>query len=106
MNLSDIVADTQAMTDTKTTTRWLVNIIAFVLLAVLIVTGLLNWLLIPRGFEGGAGPLLSLRHGLRAIHQAGAILFMAIIAVHLWLHRSHITTQIRKIRAGTTSPKS
>lgn len=84
------------MADSKAATRWTVNVIAFVLLALLTLTGLINWLLLPRGIDGGGGLLLSLRHSLRTIHQLSAVFFLGAVGVHLWLHWGYVTTQLKK----------
>jgi hypothetical protein len=42
----------------KISKLWIVNVISFLLFSLLGVTGLINWLLLPRGYGQGAGFLV------------------------------------------------
>jgi hypothetical protein len=75
---------------------WLVNVLSFVLLAVLVLTGLINWLALPHGGGPPAGGGASLRHGVREIHAWTAIFFMASIVVHIGLHWNYVRTNLKK----------
>jgi thiosulfate reductase cytochrome b subunit len=58
--------------------RWRAQVLLMLTIAVLAVTGLINWLL-------PTGPALrSLRHLLRWIHEAAALGFVAFLGVHLY----------------------
>ena len=57
--------------------RWRMQVFLLLTVAVLAVTGLVNWLL-PRG-----GAIRTLRHLLRWIHEGAAIGFLVLIAFHL-----------------------
>ena len=83
------------MPNKKESKRWTVNVISFVLLAILLTTGLINWLILPRGHGGDGGIFVSLRHFLMAIHEWTAILFLITIAVHLLLHKSYIQANLK-----------
>lgn len=84
------------MPGNKATKLWFVNIISFVLFAVLTLTGLINWLLIPRGYRGEGGFLMSLRHFLREIHEWTALLFIVVVVIHLVLHWPYIKSNLSK----------
>ena len=81
----------------KAVKLWIINILSFVLFSILTITGLINWLLLPRGYRGGGdGVLISLRHFLREVQQWSALLFIFILLVHLVLHWSYIKANINK----------
>jgi hypothetical protein len=81
------------MPNNKATILWFVNVISFILFAVLTLTGLINWLAAPGG--GGGGPVF-FRHLFREIHEWTAILFILAMAVHLMLHGSYIRANLKK----------
>lgn len=72
--------------------RWYVGSVMFVLFSILGLTGLTNWLLIPRGNELERGVALFLRHFLRDIHEWMGLFFIILVLVHLWLHKDYIVT--------------
>lgn len=73
---------------------WLVNVLSFVLLAILILTGLVNWFALPHGGGPPAGMLAFLRHLVREIHGWTAVFFMATIALHIGLHWGYIRNNL------------
>ena len=75
---------------------WMVNVISFILFFILCGTGLLNWLVLPRGYEARGSFLVSLRHFLIAFHEWTALIFMIAIAVHIVLHWTYIKTNLLK----------
>ena len=75
---------------------WTVNMVAFVLFALLAVTGLINWLVLPHGGGQRERLLIGTRHLLMSIHAWLAILFMVAIAIHLVLHWSYIKANLNK----------
>ena len=79
----------------KADTIWLVNILSFLFFTVLAITGLTNWLLLPRGYGAGGGFLVSLRHLLRAVHQWTALLLIIIVLVHLALHWAYLKSKLK-----------
>ncbi len=83
------------MTIIKASTRWYINVVSFVLFIVLSVTGSLNWLVLPRGFEARNHFLVSVRHFLIAIHEWTGLLFIGMIILHLFLHWGYIKSQFR-----------
>jgi hypothetical protein len=77
---------------------WIVNVISFFLFSLLSLTGLINWLLLPRGYGSRAGFLISLRHSLVTMHEWTALLFIIVIAVHIWLHRGYVKRSLDRYR--------
>ena len=75
---------------------WIVNVISFILFFILCGTGLLNWLVLPRGYEARGSILVSSRHFLIALHEWTALIFMIVIAVHIFLHWTYIKTNFLK----------
>ena len=84
------------MANSKAAKLWFVNIMSFILFFILTVTGVLNWLVLPRGYRGEGGMLISLRHFFREVHEWTALLFIIIIFVHLILHWAYIKTHLKK----------
>jgi hypothetical protein len=80
----------------KANQLWVVNLISFLLFCFLSITGLINWLLLPRGPRAGGGFLLDLRHFLRDVHQWAALGFIIVVAVHLYLHWGYIQTHLKR----------
>jgi len=71
-------------------TRWRAQVVLMLTIAVLAVTGLINWLL-------PAGPALrSLRHLLRWIHEAAALGFVTFLGVHLYVQWDAIRRNLRR----------
>lgn len=76
---------------------WWVNVVAFFFLVVQAATGLINWLLLPRGgYRGGENALVTFRHFLLGIHQWTAVLFIVTILIHWALHWSYIKSNLRR----------
>ncbi len=75
---------------------WVVNLVSSALLLVLMITGLANAFLVPRGYETKAGGLNGLRHFLCDVHLYAALIFIAVMLVHLLLHRSYIAACLKK----------
>jgi hypothetical protein len=75
---------------------WMVNVMSFILFFILCGTGLLNWLVLPRGYEARGSFLVSLRHFLIAFHEWTALIFMIVIAIHIFLHWTYIKTNFLK----------
>jgi cytochrome b subunit of formate dehydrogenase len=82
----------------KLSRLWIVNIISFLLFFLLSVTGLINWLLLPRGYGASAGFLVSLRHSLVTVHEWAALLFMIVIVVHITLHWAYVKKTLDRYR--------
>jgi hypothetical protein len=83
------------MANNKAATMWGVNVLAFIFLVVLTLTGLINWLVLPRGYAGSGG-LVSLRHFLRDVHEWTALLFLISIAIHWALHWTYIKSNLKR----------
>jgi hypothetical protein len=84
------------MTNRKTFKLWIVNVVSFVLFSLLSLTGLINWLVLPKGYGARGGFFVSLRHLLVEVHEWTALLFMVIIIVHIVLHWGYIKTNLKK----------
>jgi len=84
--------------------RWRAQVLLMLAIAVLAVTGLINWLL-------PAGPTLrSLRHFIRWIHEAAALGFVTFLGVHLYMQWEAIRRNLRRFgfwgpeAGGSSSP--
>jgi len=84
------------MSNKKAVKLWVVNVVSFVLFLFLSITGLTNWLLLPRGYETRVRSLISLRHFLRDIHEWAALGFIIIITIHLVMHWPYIKSNLKK----------
>jgi hypothetical protein len=83
----------------KISKLWAVNIISFLLFILLSITGLINWLMLPKGYELRGSFLISLRHFLIEVHQWAGSIFIIIVAVHVILHWGYIKAQL--VKSGT-----
>ena len=70
--------------------------ISFTLFVVLAGTGLLDWLVLPRGYNARSGLLVSLRHFCVAVHEWAALAFMIVVVVHILLHWPYVKTHLVK----------
>ena len=86
------------MPNRKAVKLWVVNVASFVLFVLLSLTGLANWLLLPRGYETTDRFMISIRHFLRNVHEWVALGFIIIIAIHLLLHWPYIKNNLKKYR--------
>ncbi len=84
------------MSMNKGATLWIINVFSFVLFSILSLTGLINWLFVPRGGGGGGGFAGNFRHFLREVHEWTALLFIVVMVLHLFLHWPYIKTNLRK----------
>jgi hypothetical protein len=84
------------MTKGKVSRLWLVNMVSFVLFILLGLTGLMNWLLLPKGYEARGSFLVSIRHFLVGVHEWTAVVFILIVAIHIGLHWGYIKNNFRK----------
>ena len=75
---------------------WIVNVVSFILFILLSVTGLINWVILPKGYGATRGFLVGLRHVLIEIHEWTALLFMVIIITHIILHWAYIKNNLKK----------
>ena len=80
----------------KISMRWTINIVSFSLFVLLTITGLINWLLLPRGYELRESFLISLKHFLIELHQWTGLIFIIVIAVHVLLHWDYIKVRMMK----------
>jgi hypothetical protein len=84
------------MTNGKAFKLWIVNVVSFILFSLLGLTGLINWLALPKGYGNREGLLVSLRHFLVEVHEWTGLLFIIIIVVHIVLHWGYIKTNLKK----------
>jgi len=84
------------MTNRRTLRLWIVNVVSFILLMMLSITGLVNWLLLPKGYEARGSFLITLRHLFVEIHEWTAVVFLVTIFIHIVLHRSYVKTSLKK----------
>jgi len=84
------------MSNGRSSKLWIVNVISFILFIILCSTGLLNWLVLPRGYEARGSLLVSLRHFFIAFHEWAALVFMIVVAVHIVLHWPYIKSNLKK----------
>ncbi len=84
------------MSNGRSSKLWIVNVISFILFIILCSTGLINWLVLPRGYEARGSFLVSLRHFFIAFHEWAALVFMIVVAVHIVLHWPYIKSNLKK----------
>ena len=84
------------MSNGRSSKLWIVNIISFILFIILFSSGLLNWLVLPRGYEARGSFSVSLRHFFIALHEWAALIFIVVIAVHIVLHWPYIKSNLKK----------
>jgi hypothetical protein len=70
--------------------RWRMQVLLLFTVAMLAVTGLVNWLL-PHG-----GATRALRHLLRWIHEGAATGFLALLAFHLYFQTSALRRNLHR----------
>jgi len=80
----------------KNAALWAVNIISFLLFILLSITGLINWLVLPKGYELRGSFLISIRHFLIEVHQWAGSIFIIIVVVHVILHWGYIRARLAK----------
>jgi len=88
------------MSSNKSLRLWIVNVVSFILMIVLSGTGLVNWLVLPKGYEARGSILVTVRHFLVDFHAWTALMFMIVVAIHIFLHWPYVKAQLRK--TGTT----
>jgi len=84
------------MASERTQKLWLVNVTSFVLFVVLAFTGLLNWLVLPKGYQARGSFLVSLRHFLVEVHGWVALIFIITIVIHIMLHWPYVRSNLKK----------
>ena len=78
----------------KISKLWPINIISFVLFTLLSTTGLINWFILPKGYQLRGSFLVSLRHVLIEVHQWAGLMFIIIVAMHIILHWGYIKAHL------------
>jgi predicted MFS family arabinose efflux permease len=84
------------MSPNRSVRLWIVNVISFIFLVIVSLTGMVNWLLLPRGYKGGENVLVSIRHFLREVHQWSALLLLVMIVIHMTLHWTYIKSNLQR----------
>jgi len=84
------------MSNGRSSKLWIVNVTSFILFIILCSTGLLNWLVLPRGYQARGSFLVSLRHFFITIHEWAALIFMVVVAIHIILHWPYIKSNLKK----------
>jgi hypothetical protein len=84
------------MANGKSLKLWTVNVISFVLFVVLCSTGLINWLVLPRGYQTRGDFMVSLRHFFITLHEWVGLIFMVVIVIHMVLHWPYIKSNLKK----------
>ncbi|WP_319524510.1 DUF4405 domain-containing protein [uncultured Desulfosarcina sp.] len=83
------------MASQKNMKLWVVDVVSFIVLSLLAITGLVNWLVLPRG--GGRNSWVTeTRHFIMDVHAWLAVVFLLTIGVHIWLHWSYIKTNLAR----------
>lgn len=80
----------------KSAKLWLVNQLSFIFFIILGITGLINWLILPRGPRMGTGFLIDLRHFFRIVHEWTALGFVLSILIHIYFHWGYIKNNVEK----------
>ncbi len=84
------------MADGKASKLWTVNVISFILFVILCSTGLINWLVLPKGYQARGGFLVSLRHFFITMHEWVGVIFIVLITIHVVLHWTYIKSNLKK----------
>ncbi len=84
------------MSNNRSSRLWILNLTSFILFSLLSSTGLINWLVLPRGYEAPGSFIVSLRHFLIVFHEWTALIFMIVVAVHIVLHWPYIKSNLKK----------
>jgi hypothetical protein len=80
----------------KSSKLFVVNVVSFILFLVLSFTGLLNWLVLPKGYEARGNFFVNLRHFFISIHEWAGLIFILIVAFHIVLHWTYIKSNLKK----------
>lgn len=80
----------------KHATLWVVNVISFICFVFLCSTGLINWLVLPRGYEARGDFLVPLRHLFIVLHEWAGLIFMFVVVIHIVLHWPYIKSNLKK----------
>jgi len=75
---------------------WTVNVISFILFVILCSTGLINWLILPRGYQARGDFLISLKHFFITLHEWVGVMFIVLIIIHVVLHWTYIKSNLKK----------
>ena len=84
------------MKSSRSLKLWMVNGISFFLFCLLGLTGLINWMVLPKGFEARGGFAVKVRHLLIDVHAWAALAFLVIIVIHIMLHWSYVKHNLKK----------
>jgi len=82
------------MGNPKSTRLWLLNVATFVFFLAVSSSGIIRWLLLPRGFQGGRGAGF-VRQLVVDFHRWTALTFVILVVLHLFLHWPYIRANLR-----------
>jgi uncharacterized BrkB/YihY/UPF0761 family membrane protein len=75
----------------------LLNLVLFICFVLLSLTGLITWVILPRGYRfRDGGELHALRDTLIELHEWVALVFIALVVVHLVWHWSYIKANAKR----------
>ncbi|BBO75581.1 hypothetical protein DSCW_29980 [Desulfosarcina widdelii] len=83
------------MTAPRSMKLWIVNVVSFVILFLLAITGLINWLVLPHG-GGRKSWVTETRHFIMDVHAWLAVAFLLAVGIHIWLHWSYIKANLTR----------
>ena len=84
------------MANGKASKLWTVNVISFIIFVILCITGLINWLVLPRGYQARGAFLVSFRHFFVTVHEWVGMIFIVLITIHIVLHWTYIKSNLKK----------
>ncbi len=84
------------MANGEALTLWTVNVIFSVFFVILCGTGLINWLVLPRGYQVRGNFLISLRHFFITLHESVGVIFIVLIIIHIVMHWAYIKSNLKK----------
>jgi len=84
------------MKSSKSLKLWMVNVVSFFLFCLLGFTGLMNWMVLPRGFAARGGFAVTARHFLADVHAWTALAFVVTIVIHIMLHWPYVKHNLKK----------
>lgn len=76
---------------------WYVNLGLFGSSTLLFITGLINWLILPRGSETTNTVLVTIRHLIRDTHEWCGLFFMLLVFLHIYLHKDYVVANFKKM---------
>ena len=85
------------MTRSKQTQLWIVNVVSFVLVFLLTLTGLINWLVLPHGGGQRWALLVETRHFVMDVHAWLSLFFLVAVIFHLSLNWLYVRSNLARM---------